>query len=56
MKRDDPNFATYAEGADDLENIRYYMLQAEKLKAEEKVNMFIDYSHVSQFEFKDQNF
>ena len=35
--------------------VKYYVLQAEKLKAEEKVTMFIDFSHLLQFRFSEQN-
>lgn len=57
LQETDPNYKAYAEGAEDRNApIKYYVLQAERLKADEKVNIFIDYSHVSSYQFKDTNF
>ena len=57
LSEDDPNYQTYAEGAEDTtQPIKYYVNQAEKLKADEKVNLFVDYSHLINFRFKDDNF
>ena len=43
----DPNFNAYAEGAEDpTKGIKYYWLQADRMKAEEKVTLFIDFNHI----------
>ena len=62
LSQEDPNYHAYIEGAPDdmLQEtngaVRYYRLQAEKLKNEEKVTMFIDFSHLLQFpHFDDKN-
>ena len=31
-------------------------MQAEKLRADEKVTLFVDYSHIQKYKFKDNNF
>ena len=56
LSQDDPNYQAYIEGFEHEGSVKYYVLQAEKLKAEEKVTMFIDFSHLLQFRFNDQNF
>lgn len=38
----------------DGEEIKYYHLQAEKMKQEEKTTMFIDFDHLGQFKSRDQ--
>ena len=35
--------------------VKYYVLQADKMRQEEKVTMFIDFSHLMQFRFDDAN-
>ena len=50
LSKDDPNFGAYAEGAQDASQpIHYYILQADKLRAEEKSTLFIDQQHISQY-------
>ena len=50
MSPNDPNFEFYAERAEnETEGIKYYHLQAEKMKLEEKTTMYIDYEHLCQF-------
>lgn len=57
MDKEDPNFRTYADGVeDDSQPIHYYRIQAEKLKSDEKVTMFIDYSHIARFHFNEPTF
>lgn len=34
----------------------YYQQQAEKLRIDEKLTMFVDYSHIQKYKFKDPNF
>lgn len=35
--------------------MKYYLLQAEKMRQDEKVTLFIDFSHLMQFRFDDTN-
>ena len=60
MSQDDPNFHAYIEGApenlvQDYNDVKYYVIQAEKLRNEEKVTMFIDFSHLMLFKFDENN-
>ncbi len=59
LSPEDPNYNAYIEGAPEEmlqsgEPIKYYVLQAEKLKQDEKVTMFIDFSHLLNYRFEDQ--
>ena len=50
---------TYADGVMDLEEgqpIRYYVHQAQKMREQEKVTMYIDFSHLSSFPHDDPEF
>jgi hypothetical protein len=58
LSPEDPNYNAYIEGAPEEmlqsgEPIKYYVLQAEKLKQDEKVTMFIDFSHLLNYRFED---
>jgi len=48
----DPNFEVYADGESRDQPVKYYIKQAEKMKTDEKVTMFIDYIHLTQFKFQ----
>lgn len=52
----DPNYGAYAEGVEEGHSVLYYQMQAERLRADEKATMFIDYSHIQKYKFKDSNF
>ena len=59
LSTEDPNYHADAEGApEDMLNsgqIKYYVVQAEKLKQDEKVTMFIDFSHLLNYRFDETN-
>lgn len=56
MSESDPNYEFYA-GNNPVpgSEIRYYHLQAEKMKAEEKTTMYIDFEHLGQFNTGDKD-
>jgi hypothetical protein len=59
LNPEDPNYDQYADGfADkqDGEPIKYYQKTAERMREQEKVTMYIDFSHLSQFNHRDQSF
>lgn len=56
LKKEDPNYEYYAESALNRDGeIKYYHLQAEKMKVEEKSTMFIDFDHLSSFHTGDDD-
>jgi DNA replication licensing factor MCM6 len=55
LKTDDPNYDYYAESARDQSEIKYYHIQAEKMKNEEKTTMYIDFEHLASFHTGDED-
>lgn len=61
MSKDDANYQAYIEGATEQElleadgQVNYYRLQARKLKEEEKVTMFIDFTHLLHYQNVDES-
>jgi len=55
LSPDDPNYEAYADHEDESA-IRYYVRQAEKLKAEEQKTLYVDFSHMSSYQWEDPQF
>jgi len=50
LQQDDPNYEQYANGVEDNgQPIKYYIIQAEAMKNDEKSTMAVDYRHLSSF-------
>jgi hypothetical protein len=57
LNPEDPNYDNYASGADDAgQAVRYYFLQAEKLKTDERSTLQVDFSHMASFLWQDGSF
>jgi len=59
LSPNDPNFNEYTDGILEMEEgapLRYYMHQAEKMRQQEKVTMYIDFSHLASFPHSDPEF
>jgi len=55
----DPSYNEYTRGFLEIEPnqpIRYYVMQAERMKQQENVTMFIDFSHLTSFNHQDPEF
>lgn len=55
----DPTYNEYSRGFLELENnqsIKYYQFQAEKMREQENVTMYIDFTHLTSFEHQDPEF
>ena len=55
LSPDDPNYEAYADHEDDA-NIFYYVREADKLKAEELKTLYVDFSHLSSYNWEDPQF
>ena len=50
------NYALYADGYEEEQQIRYYVKMAEELKQEEKQTLYVDYNHLASFNWEEPNF
>lgn len=54
LNPEDPNYGQYADGFADKDNgapIKYYVKTAERMREQEKVTMYIDFTHLASFPF-----
>jgi len=52
LSENDPNYSAYAEGIYSLHDgqpIHYYQHKAEKLNQDDKMTMYVDFYHLSNF-------
>lgn len=57
LDRDDPNFETYAGQEDDKSaQVHYYQRCAEKIQHDETRTLFVDYTHMTSYNWEDPNF
>ena len=57
LDKDDPNFETYAGQEDDKNaQVHYYQRCAERLYHDETKTMFVDYTHMTSYNWEDPNF
>ena len=57
LDQDDPNFETYAGQEDDKSaQVHYYQRCAEKIQHDETRTLFVDYTHMTSYNWEDPNF
>lgn len=59
LNPNDENYKEYGDGLMDVnegEPIRYYVHQAQKLREQERVTMWVDFAHLTSFEHSDPEF
>ena len=59
LSTEDPNYMQYADGITDLqegEPIFYYKHVALKMRQQEKLTMYVDFAHLSSFQFNEPDF
>lgn len=60
MSPEDPNYEMYADqiniDSESSERIKYYVKIADELKIEEKRTMYVDFTHMTSFQWEDPTF
>ena len=60
LNPEDPNYEMYADhinaDVEASERIRYYVKIADELKIEEKRTMYVDFTHMTSFQWEDSTF